>query len=218
MSQRSHFHCQGSETEKSVKPKARFWRAPGQESHGADAIILPACTYLVWTENLHILFAHIKQEQSHRKPEKKIMKTCQNSRKRMCFTEKKLENLHKSKISLLRTAALLQHRKNREVFGSCAFSWISQAQEGKPGRGSKLCALFPPHLPSSIPGCTLRRNATQDDNQQELSSWKPTDIRILCCPQRRRHIFPICAPSPHILDFHSIQFHCVLSGTAHQPF
>lgn len=91
-------------------------------------------------------------------------KIYQNS-KRMCLTDRKLENVRKSKITLLSTAALLQHRKNREIFVPFAFPRLSQAQEGEPRKGSKLCALFPPHLLRSTPGCTLRRNVTQDDSQ-----------------------------------------------------
>lgn len=103
---------------KSVKPKAGLWRAPGQESNRAEPVLLPACTYLVWTEDSQILVAHTEQEKSHRKPAKKKKKkkkeTCQNSRSRMCLTEWKVENLLKSKMSLLSVAALLQHEKNSE--------------------------------------------------------------------------------------------------------
>lgn len=59
---------------KSVKPKAGLWRAPGQESNRAEPVLLPARTYLVWTEDSQILVAHTEQEKSHRKPAKKKKK------------------------------------------------------------------------------------------------------------------------------------------------
>lgn len=56
---------------KEVKPEAGLRRAPGQESNRAEPILLPAFTYLFWTENSQILVTHTEQEKSYRKPEKK---------------------------------------------------------------------------------------------------------------------------------------------------
>lgn len=75
--------------------------------------------------------------QNERKPEKTNFK----SQKENCKG-----TLHKPKIPLLSTAALLQCRKNREVFVPFALPQLSPAQEGEPGKGSKLCAVSPPHL------------------------------------------------------------------------
>lgn len=80
------------------------------------------------------LAACTKQE---RKPEKINFK----SQKEDCKG-----TLHKPQIPLLSTAALLQCRKNRQVFVPFALPQLSPAQEGEPGKGSKLRAVSPPHL------------------------------------------------------------------------
>lgn len=126
----------------------------GRTNHSARA-------HLVRTENLHRTRCTYKTRE----------KTCKN---RLQITKRKPPKLkgtlHKPQILLPSTAALLQCRKNQEV--SVLFA-LPRAQEGEPGKGSKLCAVFPPHL-LRPPDCTPRRNAPQADSPHRLSE-------VLCC-------------------------------------
>jgi len=120
-SQCSRFHRQASGKGNSMKPKHRFLRVPGLE----EAIILPVCTYLLWTDNLHITGCthntrNIIEKTCKTQPQ--ITKGKPAKTQRECVSQRKLENVRKSEIILLSAAALLQHRKNWEIFVPFAFS------------------------------------------------------------------------------------------------